>query len=169
MKAIRIISLVAASIVYAETPGEMFNRDGNDLARSGKLQEAISLYDRAIAIEPDYDEPYYNRGKAKLMLRDYASAIADFDIAIKLAPNKADAFNNRGIAKKKSGDISGAISDYTKALALDPHQFRIYYNRGVARYEAGDKARAIEDFQTAADHKITEAIDALRKIQSFHR
>src|ERR1019366_5793993 len=96
-----ILSLLTISMAHAETPGETLNRQGNDLAREGRLQDAIVLYDRAAAIEPDYAEPFYNRGKAKLNLKNYKSAIADFDVAIKLDPNYADAYNNRAITKKK--------------------------------------------------------------------
>ena len=155
-----------AIITCAETPGEKLNEQGVELGREGKLREAIAVFDRAIAIEPDYDQLFYNRGKAKLNLEDFKGALADFDAALKLTPDYADAFNNRGITKKKLGDIAGAIADYTSALKFNPQLYRIYYNRGVAHYDAGDTAAAIADFTIAAKNDIPEAKDALQKLRA---
>ncbi len=161
-----LFAILATSMAHAETPGEVLNRQGNDLAREGKLREAVAIYDRAVAIEPDYAEPFYNRGKAKLNLKDFQGAIADFDAALKLDPKEADAYNNRAIAKKKSGDLKGAISDYSAALRINPKLYRAYYNRGVARFESGNRSGALADFKIASENSIPEAADATRKIQS---
>ena len=163
---IALLMLFTATMAFAETPGEILNRQGNDLARKGKLREAIVFYDRATAIEPDYAEPFYNRGKARLNLEDFKGAIADFDVAIRLTPDNADTYNNRGIAKKKFGDLKGAIDDYTDALRLDPQLHGVYYNRGVACYEAGDMSSAIADLTIASEKNIPNAVDALRQIQA---
>jgi tetratricopeptide (TPR) repeat protein len=95
--------------VLGQTSAQEFNRQGIALGRVGKFEEAVSLFTKAIALDPKYDEAYYNRGKAKLNLEQYRAAIKDFDTAIKLRPKYADAYNNRGIAKKKIGDLTGAI------------------------------------------------------------
>ena len=37
---------------------------GNALQNKEKFDEAISCYDKALALEPEYAEAYYNRGNA---------------------------------------------------------------------------------------------------------
>ena len=41
----------------------------------------------------------YNRGSAKVSLKDYYGAISDYTKAIEINPNDAKAYYNRGIAK----------------------------------------------------------------------
>src|SRR5687767_8791976 len=110
------MTFLNAGPVLGQTSAQEFNREGIALGREGKFEDAVSFFTQAIAIDPKYDEAYYNRGKAKLNLKQFRGAIKDFDIAIKLRPKYGDAYNNRGIAKKKIGDVTGAIRDYTLAL-----------------------------------------------------
>ena len=157
------LTFLNAGPVLAQTSAEEFNRQGIALGREGKFEDAVSLFTKAIALDPKYDEAYYNRGKAKLNLKQFRAAIKDFDISIRLRPKYADAHNNRGIAKKKLGDLTGAISDYTFALRYDPKQYPIYYNRGLARLEHRDQPGACADFKIAAEHDVPQSADALRK------
>jgi Flp pilus assembly protein TadD len=146
---------------------EKLNIEGNDLGRSGNFSQAEIKYTAAIALDSKYQEPWYNRGKARLNLRKYKAAISDFDRALTLSSDPkviADIFNNRGIAKKKLGDVEGAILDYGKALKQNPALYRVYVNRGIAYYELGKKAQAIGDFRIARDHGEERAAEALRQL-----
>ncbi len=121
-----IILLLFASVVIAETESEKFNIEGNDLARAGKFSQADVKYTVAIALDPEYHEPWYNRGIARLNLKVYKEAIKDFDTALTLYSDPkgiGDSLNNRGIAKKKLGDMTGAIADYSKALEKNPQLY----------------------------------------------
>ena len=48
---------------------------------------AISSFDRAIEIRPDYAEAYFNRGSARHKLREYDAATADYKVVAALAPD----------------------------------------------------------------------------------
>jgi len=71
---------------------------GGALANTGKLSEAMKLFDKAIEINPDDASAYNNRGITKAMLGDTKGAIEDFDQAIKLNPDFTDAINNKNKA-----------------------------------------------------------------------
>jgi hypothetical protein len=45
----------------------------------GRLDEALASYDRAIALNPGYDEAYNNRGMARLLLGHFAEGWADYE------------------------------------------------------------------------------------------
>ena len=51
---------------------------------------AIAHYDRAIKLNPDYVDAYYNRGVAKSALGDHNGAETDFKRAIELDPALKD-------------------------------------------------------------------------------
>ena len=158
------LSAIITSHTFGQTQSEKLNIQGNDLGREGKFKEAITIYTKAIAIDPTYSEPYYNRGKAKLNLKDYTGAITDFNSAIKLDPKNSDIYNNRGIAKKKLNDLKGAIDDYNKSLTLDPTNYRVYLNRGIAKFENSDEQGACSDFKIAQQHNIKEATDGIKQL-----
>ena len=84
----------------------------------GQRAEAISDYDEAIHLKPDYAEAYNNRGVVKRELGQYEDAIADFDKAIRLKLNYTKAYYNRGVAKGALGLIDEARQDFEKARDL---------------------------------------------------
>ena len=100
---------------------ETYFVQGNTKASLGQYLAAISDYDKAIQLKPDYAEAYSNRGLAKRKLSQYVAAISDFDKAIQLKPDLAEAYSNRGNAKANLGQYVAAISDFDKAFThLNP-------------------------------------------------
>jgi len=92
--------------------------DGGANVKIGKYQEAITDYDKVIALDPNDTDAYYNRGLTKDYLQRYEEAIADYDKAISLEPNAADAYNNRGISYETLGLDKLANQDFAKAKEL---------------------------------------------------
>jgi tetratricopeptide (TPR) repeat protein len=74
-----------ASVENAET---LLNK-GRDLQILGKHQEAISYYDKALAIEPNDLLALYGKGLALYELGKYDEAIASFDKALAIEPNNS--------------------------------------------------------------------------------
>ncbi|MEE3371478.1 MAG: tetratricopeptide repeat protein [Planctomycetota bacterium] len=106
---------------------------------------AITHFNQAIRIDPDYAEAYYNRGLAH---RDqYDKAIADFTEAIRIDPGDVEAYYQRGYTYSlQFGQDDKAIADYTEAIRIDPGYVEAYYHRGVAHRESGNDEKAAVDF-----------------------
>lgn len=98
---------------------EEYNNDGLELYNLGKYEEAIALYDKAIALEGkgirDIEVCYYNRGKAYFRLANYQKAIGDYTIAIQFSP-KPKYYSDRAIAYEMIGDLENAMLDNLKAI-----------------------------------------------------
>jgi len=73
-------------------------------------EEAIEHFDKAVELEPDYAESYYNRG-CIYKDGDHQQAIRDFTKAIELRPDYAMAYVRRG--------ITYALQDKESLLAMD--------------------------------------------------
>ena len=121
---------------------------GNAKYELGLYHEAISDYDTAIRLNPDYAFAYNNRGNAKEKLKQYFAAIADFDTAIRLNPDYADAYHNRGNAKAHMKQYFAAIADFDTAIRLNPDYAHTYFNRGLAKQSLKQYAAAIVDYDT---------------------
>ncbi len=115
----------------------------------GDYQGAISDYDAAIRLKPDYATAYVNRGLAKARLYQYFAAISDFDVAIRLNPDDATAYGNRGLAKAKLGQHFAAISDFDVVIRLKPDDATAYFSRGLAKGILNRPWEAKQDFRTA--------------------
>ena len=74
---------------------EDFYKLGNYLFASKNYQKALESYNKAIAIKPDYDYAWNNRGWSLENLKRYQEALESYDKAIKINPNNQLAINNR--------------------------------------------------------------------------
>ena len=124
---------------------------GNALVTSGKNQEAVEAFTRAIELDPQNARTYYHRGGVYGRLEDYRRAIRDFDRAIELNPKLAEAYIDRGVAYEMLGDYQPAIREYDKAIELNPNAARAYVNRGIAYAQLGDHRQAIRDYDKAIE------------------
>ena len=144
-----LIGFIANEKNYDTTEGLFYQ--GNAKSFSGKYEEAIEYYSKAIALNPQFANAYNNRGNAKYSLGENEEAIKDYNQAIELNPQHASAYNNRGIAKSSLGDDDEAIQDYDKAIELNPKFVEAYCNLGVSKSSLGKYEEAIKDYNKAIE------------------
>ncbi|WP_461255163.1 tetratricopeptide repeat protein [Treponema sp. R80B11-R83G3] len=122
---------------------------GTEYYKKGSYTEAISEFDKAIRLSPNYADAYNDRGNAYHYKKDYDRAIADYNEAIRLGPNDADAYYNRANVYYEKNDYDRAIADYNEAIRLDPNYMKAYYGRGNVYYVKKDYDRAITNYEAA--------------------
>lgn len=88
---------------------------------SGDLQQALTDYDQAIALDPNLSSAYQSRGLVQAELGDTDQALADISKAIELSPNFALAYRNRAEIQMNLGNTSAASFDLQAYLALVPN------------------------------------------------
>jgi len=127
-----------------------YNNRGTAYLHKGDYDKAISDFNQALRIDPDYEKTYYlydNRGTAYLRKGDYERAIADYHQALRINPNYAMAYHNRGTALLYRGDPEEAISDFNKALEINPGYAETYFNKALACEKIGNPQEAIESYR----------------------
>jgi len=144
----KVIRLADQALALRQS-GEAYYYRGNAKSRMLQNQVAISDYNQAIALNPQYAPAYFVRGNEKRKLGDKQGAIADYNQAIAINPQDANAYNNRGYTKYELGDKQGAIADYNQAIAINPQESIAYANLGNAKSDLGDKQGACTDFKKA--------------------
>ena len=85
---------------------------------SKNFKEALTDFNAAISIKPDFDKAYFNRGNTKMELNDLQGALADFNMALNIS-QQSDYFFGRAQVKYATSDKSGAEQDYSKAIELN--------------------------------------------------
>ena len=77
-------------------------------------------YTKALELNPQFLEAYYNRGQAWNRKNELDRAISDFTHALNINPRFNETYFNRSRAFLKSGNLKKALDDAKKAFALSP-------------------------------------------------
>ena len=143
------------------------------LVQNGHVDDAIAVYSKQIAAEPDNYILYLRRGLVLYNLHDYGSAIEDLTEAARLSPNKIKTAADLGDQRWNSGDpithawaleleihvvradalqhlnrFDEALTDLDTAVSMHPKHALNRHARGVVRMLIGRYDDAIEDFDT---------------------
>jgi SpoVK/Ycf46/Vps4 family AAA+-type ATPase len=95
-------------------------RTGNASFQEGKLEDALKSYVKALEIDGDYTDAYFNRALVYRILGDISSAKKDLEKVMEIQPKSADAPLLMGDIAESSDDYLGAKFWYEKSLANKP-------------------------------------------------
>lgn len=126
-----------------------FRNLGHALRTAGRLADAISAYDRALAHASEDATLWCALGETHNAVGAYDEAIKALAHALRLMPDMARAHFATGIARDGLGDATGAIAAYQSARDLRPDDIAIHTKIGNALQEIGQPAHAISAFQEA--------------------
>ena len=111
--------------------------------------QALSAYDEAIKLDPNFVDVFTSRGILNHKLGNFKESLIDFDTAIRLEPELTEAYINRGTVKKSLGEYQNAIEDYNMAIHLDANSVNALTHRGIAKSALKNYQPAISDFDEA--------------------
>jgi len=111
---------------------------------------SISLWTKAIKVNPDNAIALRHRGDAWLALKKHEAAKADYNKAITLRPEYVQAYVNRGTVHSEQGFFEEAVKDYSKAIDINPNFAPAYYNRAnIWQYNLSKFDKALADYNKA--------------------
>ena len=90
--------------LYSDTMREVYFQSGIAYYDTGLYDQAIILFDKAVAVVPapsEYPATYYHRGLSHFRKSSYRRAIADFDMIIHLEQDYPDATHYRELAHER--------------------------------------------------------------------
>jgi tetratricopeptide (TPR) repeat protein len=122
---------------------------GEALVRSGKAEEALAEFDKAIALDPHNAEALYNRGLIYQNERQHQPAIDDFTSASGLTPQRPEPLLARAISYLAMDRLKEAAADLDEAVQADPQNAQIWTTRGLAYERLGDKTKAAGSYGRA--------------------
>lgn len=122
---------------------------GQSLARSGKIEDALAAFDRALDLDPYNAQAFYQRGLLYQTERQHQLAVADFTSANGLMPQWVDPLVGRAVSYLATDKVREAASDLDEAVQADPQNGQAWVARGVAYERLGDKTKAAGSFARA--------------------
>lgn len=94
----------------------LYRQEGLKFQRLGRLDETMSCYQKAIALDPYYVEPYNDLGIVYEMKGWQDEAIELYKTALEIDPNYLAAYSNLAIIYEERGDLKIA-AEYWKRRA----------------------------------------------------
>src|SRR6478735_3181787 len=122
---------------------------GQALAKSGKTEEALAEFDRALTLDPYNVQALYGRALIYQGEKQHQQAIADFTAANGLSPQKVEPLLGRATSYLALDKAREATADLDEAVQADPNSANAWSARGQAYERLGDKAKAAESYGRA--------------------
>jgi tetratricopeptide (TPR) repeat protein len=155
-----------AEKAYGEA-GEMAAKSGNELlqslcgtvlgaavGRQGRHEEVLPLFEKALALNPDDAEAWFNKGTALDGLERADEAIPCYDEAIRLKPDFAEAWFNKGTALALLDRYEDAIPCFNEAIRLNPRDAATWHNKGVTLLLLDQDKEAKHSFEKAVGLRV---------------
>ncbi|HYA26854.1 MAG TPA: tetratricopeptide repeat-containing serine protease family protein [Thermodesulfovibrionales bacterium] len=140
------------SEIYTEDRGktaEYWISSGNTLSRSGKYEEALEAYKKAVATDPAQAAALNGLCVVLTKLKRYGEAIEACKRALEIEPDSAWVYSNIGLAYLESGIEKEAVNAFTKAIRIMPDLDAAHFNLGLAYRRLGRYKEAAEAFRNA--------------------
>jgi tetratricopeptide (TPR) repeat protein len=141
---------------------------------SGRLAEALALYESAIRLDPNLAAAHCNRGVLLQSLNRIEEAAASFERTTRLQPGNADAWYNHGTTLSLLNRLIEAERSYDRAIRLKPGHAEAHSNRGNVLAALGRPADAVRSYDKAiavnpdfaiAWHNRGNALEQLDRIE----
>jgi arylsulfatase A-like enzyme/Flp pilus assembly protein TadD len=110
---------------------------------------ALSFYQKAIAIQPNFSPGQRELGMALYQQKDYAGAATHLEKAIALGLEDARLHNFVGICYSQTNRMSKAVTEHQRAIALDPNLAEAHLNLGYDYQHVGKLSEARAEYATA--------------------
>jgi eukaryotic-like serine/threonine-protein kinase len=124
---------------------------GNVSFSTGKYEEAVALYQRALKLNPESGNTLGQLALAYEKLGNPAAAEPAYKQAVALRPNYWAVYNWFGIFYYNQGQYSKAAEMFQKVTGLAPDNYVGYSNLGGAYVTQGRYQDAIQAFQRSID------------------
>jgi tetratricopeptide (TPR) repeat protein len=94
---------------------------GAEALNGHNIDKAMTHFNAALELSPDFPEAYNQRAIAHYMAEHYEESIADCRKAIKLMPLHFGAWSGMGHCHLAIGNLADALDAYERALSVNPH------------------------------------------------
>jgi len=122
---------------------------GQALARSGRTDEALAQFEKALALDPYNVQALSGRGLLHQGEKRHAEAIDDFTAVHGLVPQRAEPLVARATSYLALDKVKEAASDLDEAVQSEPNSGPAWSMRGLAYERLGDKKQAATCYNRA--------------------
>ena len=140
---------------------KFYNIRGTRYANLGQLDTAISYYEKAISIKPDYAEALYNLGFTLQKLGQLDAAVRSYKKVVAIKPDYAETHNNKILSVIyffTNGQIPDAIDTLEALIKDNPNDALLFNMIGGCYASLGQLDKAIKHYEQALAIKPDYAV-----------
>jgi len=131
---------------------KIYNIRGNKYANLGQFDTAISFYEKALSIKPDYTEAHYNLGYSHHRLGQLDVAVRNYKKVVAIKPDFAEAHKNKILSVIyffSNGQIPDAIDTLEVLIRDNPNDALLFNMIGGCYVGLGQLDMAIKFYRKA--------------------
>ena len=128
------------------------------LLGENKLEEAKTVFENILKIEPSHYKTHTNIGAILLKLEKFKEAMKSFEKAVELNPNFVIAHYNLGITQTKLNMMDEAEASYKKAIEFKIDYVEAYINLGSILLKMNKLTEAEKSFKNALEYQPQFAV-----------
>lgn len=131
----------------------------------GRFQDALELFEQALALQPHDVESWYNRAEALTCLSRYADALASLEQAQTLAGFATPRlWVQKAVVLLWLNRLEAALNCCNRALWLNPDHSQAWLFRGVALHRLGRSKEAHRSYRRVAQPATAGAHSNLQRL-----
>jgi protein O-GlcNAc transferase len=143
-----ILDLTDAARLKPQSPAAHHDL-GVALHLDGRYSEAHVAFSKALALDKDISQAWFNGANTLCALNKYEEAVSWYRRALQLRPDYPDACYNLANTMKRLGRYRDAMEYYQRAIQGNPGLIDAYINLGTLLLNAGSYSDALGWFQKA--------------------
>jgi len=127
------------------TTADGWSSRGAHFLATGKMDEAVADFDKAVKLDPDHALAWANRGVALAWKKQNEQALDSLDKAAAINPRLAYIFNGRALVLQNQGDLGGAIAALGRSIDLLENNLWAHGRRAGILMLQRDYTKALAD------------------------
>ena len=136
------------------------------LFRAGLFADARTEVERALALQPTYEDAIRLHGQILVRQGDVETGLGEFRKVIALRPNAVTVYSEFAIALYTAGRYQESLDAIEKALALSPTSAINLLRAGTTAQQLGDQKRALDYYERA--NAIQPRADTYSNLGTLH-
>jgi hypothetical protein len=145
-----VILISCCQLVFAQSSVDSLTQAGIGLHDKGQYADAVSLYAKALEIEPNSATVHYEMAMTCMYAKEYEKAVIHAQKVIDLGDKvAAGAYDIKGNSLDYLGKTDEAIKTFEKGIRQFPDYHLLYYNLAVTRTKRKDVEKAEEALLSA--------------------
>jgi len=141
--------LLDAALALKPGDRDAANAKGSLLGKLGRFDDALAVFRKGLAANPNAAELHYNAAFALQCLGQFEEAAIEYASSLKLQPNFPEALSNQGLTLNAIGRREEALASYDEALRQRPNFARALNNRGITLSELRRLDEAVASYNAA--------------------
>ena len=150
------------SLIDADYSRKKLFKKGVNLMADEKLEEAVTVFEQALRIDPDNIETLMKLGYARFHLDEHSEALRVYDKILDIDVANPEAWNLKGLVHYEQKNYAKALDAVEKAIESDPTYGMAWYNKACFLSLLNQVPESLEALRRSIEIDVKNARKSIR-------